>query len=193
MVFLFPGIYGDQPQLGQFRTSLAGRVHFVLIDYPDWDKMLASTFDFNAIVDACTRQIIAACRGAPVLLAAYSFGGYVAFETAQRLVRSNYRVDFLGLIDAPLRIPLSKIRCDFISESTISWRNKLMYPALRSKRSVQDILTVFRQSFVSWCIEWAVRRWPAPIARVFLSSIVPLLPPGRAHSFKRRLLRRFTN
>ena len=47
MVFLFPGIYGDQPQLGQFRTSLAGRVHFILINYPDWDQMRVSTFDFR--------------------------------------------------------------------------------------------------------------------------------------------------
>lgn len=183
IVFLFSGIYGDQPHLGQFRASLAERVRFILIDYPDWGAMFASTFDFNAIVDACTRQIIAACRGAPVLLAGYSFGGYVAFETARRLVRSYHRVDFLGLIDTQLEFLLSG------SDATSYGSTVLKYDvsALRSKRSFQDILTVFRQSLVSWCIEWAVHRCPAPIARVFFSSIIPLLPPGRAHSFKQRL------
>jgi amino acid adenylation domain-containing protein len=103
-VYLFPGIFGDEPGLGQFRASLAGRFHFVVIEYPDCDKMLASVFDFNAIVDACVAQIIETNPVAPVLFAAFSFGGYVAFETAQRLVRSNYRVHFLGLIDTSLEL-----------------------------------------------------------------------------------------
>ena len=105
VVFLFPGIGGDFPQLGGFRSSLAGRVHFALINYPDLGNyaMAASAFDFNAMVDACVKQIRAARCDAPVLLAGYSFGGYVAFETAQRLLRSHYRVAFLGLIDTPFR------------------------------------------------------------------------------------------
>ena len=182
MVFLFPGIYGDQPQLGQFRTSLAGRVHFILIDYPDWDKMRVSTFDSNAIVDACMRQIIAACRGAPVLLAAYSLGGCVAFETAQRLIRSNYRVHFLGLIDAPSGCFLTR------SDATSYGSNIPRYvQALRPKRSVRDILSVLQQSVVRWCIYKPVCRWPAPVVRVLWLSIIPLLPPGFAHSFKRHL------
>ena len=118
MVFLFPGLYGDDPRLGQFRVALAGRVHFVLISYPDWHEMLASTFDFNAIVDICTRQIIDACRDAPLILAAHSFGGCVAYETAQRLIRSNYRVQFLGLIDAPFRLCGAKSGYDFMEEQT---------------------------------------------------------------------------
>ena len=182
MVFLFPGIYGDQPQLGQFRTSLAGRVHFILINYPDWDQMRVSTFDSDGIVDACTRQIIAACRGAPVLLAAYSFGGRVAFETAQRLIRSNYRVDFLGLIDAPSGFFLTR------SDATSYGGKILRYvQALRAKRSVRDILSVLRQSVVRWCIDKPVCRWPASVVRMLWSSIIPLLPPELARSFERRL------
>src|ERR1700730_13479248 len=182
MVFLFPGIYGDQPQLGQFRTSLAGRVHFILIDYPDWDEMRVSTFDSNTIVDACTRQIIAACRGAPVLLAGYSFGGRVAFETAQRLIRSNYRVHFLGLIDTPSESFLTR-------SDAASYGSKILryVQALRAKRSVLDVLSVLQQSVASWCIDKPVCRWPAPVIRVLWSSIIPLLPPRFAHSFKRRL------
>jgi nonribosomal peptide synthetase DhbF len=183
LVFLFPGIYGDEPQLGQFRTLLAGRVDFILIDYPGWDRMVASAFDFNAIVDACTRQMIARCRDAPILLAAYSFGGYVAFETARRLIQSQYRVDFLGLIDTPVNFPQTR------SDATSYQSRILRYiiRTLRSSRSVQDIVAAFCQSFVNRCLEWAVHRWPTPIARIFFSSLIHLLPPGRAHSFKLRL------
>ena len=88
VVFLFPGIGGDSPQLAGFRNSLSGCVHFATINYPELDEMTASAFDFNAIVDARINQIRAA--------------GCVAFETAQRLLRSHYRVAFLGLIDTPL-------------------------------------------------------------------------------------------
>jgi thioesterase domain-containing protein len=73
-----------------------------MINYPELDEMTASAFDFNAIVDACINQIRAAGCDAPILLAGYCFGGCVAFETAQRLLRSHYRVAFLGLIDTPL-------------------------------------------------------------------------------------------
>ena len=145
--------------------------------------MLASTFDFNAIVDACTRQIIAACRGASVLLAAYSFGGCVAFETAQRLIRSNYRVDFLGLIDAPFEFFLT--RSDATSYgSTIL---QMMYRPYDPNGLSGTFYLYFANLFVRWCIDGLVCRWPAPIVRVFCSSIIPLLPPGLAHSFKRHL------
>lgn len=183
LVFVFPGIYGDQPHLGQFRTSLADRVRFVLIDYPDWDRMIASTFDFDAMVEACTGQIMARCRGAPVLLAGYSFGGYVAFETARRLVRSQFRVDFLGLIDAPLEFLLS--RSDAASFENAILRDDV--PALRSKRTLRGILTFLRQSFSSWSVEFSVHRCPARIARIIISALIPLLSNERAHNFKRRL------
>jgi len=184
MVFLFPGANGDDRRLGQFRNSLAGRVQFALISYPDWHEMLASTFDFDAIVDACTRQIIDACHDAPMLLAGYSFGGCVAYETAQRLIRSNYRVHFLGLIDAPVPLVAAK-------SAMTSWRNKIsMYiKKLRSKGSSTGVLAGLRQSLAFRFIEWSICRWPTVIARLFYSSIVPLLPPTLAHSLEVRLSR----
>jgi len=187
IVFLFPGLYGDEPQLGQFRSSLADRAHFVLIDYPDWHEMLASAFDFNAIVDACTRQIIDACGDAPVLLAGYSFGGCVASETAQRLTQSNYRVHFLGLIDAPTRQVAAQVAA---RSRAISWESKILryMHIFRSKRSVQEVLAVFRGPFsIDRFIDRPLGQLPAPIARVLFSSITPLLPPELDHFFKRRL------
>src|SRR5262249_39105272 len=183
LVYLFPGIYGDQPHLGQFRAILADRVRFVLIDYPDWDRMIAATFDLNAMAEACTSQITARCGKAPILLAAYSFGGYVAFESSLRLIRSHYPVGFLGIIDAPLEFFLSRSRAGSFESAVLADD----VPTLPSNRSVQDIFTLLRQTISSWCIEFAVHRCPAPLARVFAASIIPLLSKERTHSFKRRL------
>ena len=131
-----------------------------------------------------------ACGEASLILAGHSFGGCVAYETAQRLIRSNYRVHFLGLIDAPFRLYGTK-------SGMTSWRNKLltfcrnnilMYiKKLRSKGSIQGVLAEFRELLALRFMKWSVCRWPTPIARVFYSAIVSLLPPALIHSFKMRL------
>lgn len=183
VVFLFPGIYGDTPQLGGFRSSLAGRVHFVLINYPDLDEMAATAFDFKAIVDACVKQIKAAHCDAPVLLAGFSFGGCIAFETAQHLVRSHYHVAFLGLIDTPVGPAMRRSR--IIPRGVIS----RYIQTLRSKRSIQDVLAVVYETFVfrfDGFIGGLVYRLPVPIARTVF-FFFPVLNSRLALSFKRRL------
>lgn len=183
VVFLFPGIDGDEPNLGGFRSSLAGCVHFAMINYPDLDEMSASAFDFNAIVDACIKQIQAARSDAPVLLAGYSFGGGVAFETAQRLLRSHCRVAFLGLIDTPLGPVMRRSKI-------IPWKAIPRYiQTLRSKRSIQDVLAAVYETFVSKFIDVLAYRVPAPIARAVFLLIIPILPSRLAHSLKWRLCR----
>jgi nonribosomal peptide synthetase DhbF len=180
VVYLFPGLYGDSPQLGGFRSLLAGCVHIAMINYPDLDEMAGSAFDFNAIVDACIKQIRVARCDAPVLLAGCSFGGGVAFETAQRLLSSHYRVAFLGLIDSPLG-PVKK-------RSRKGVPGYIRYiQTLRSKRSIQDILAVVYESFVSKFIHGLVYRLPAPIARAVFLLMIPVLTSRLAHSLNRRL------
>jgi nonribosomal peptide synthetase DhbF len=188
VVFLFPWLGGDSPELGAFRSSFAGCVHFAMISYPDLDAMAASAFDFNAIVDACFKQIRAARYDAPVLLAGYSSGGWVAFETAQRLLRAHYRVAFLGLIDTPLGLIDTPLGPVMRRSRIIPWKAISRYlQTLRSKRSVQDVLAVVYKSFVSRFIYGLVYRLPAPIARAVLLLIITVLPSRLAHSFERRL------
>ncbi|MBO0733591.1 MAG: hypothetical protein J2P49_04595 [Methylocapsa sp.] len=192
MVFLLPGVYGDDPRLVQFRISLAGYVNFVLIDYPDWHEMLAQNLDFDAMIDACIGQITDACQQSPLLLAGYSFGCCLAYEAARRLIRSSYRVHFLGLIDPPppsfapqwgLTSPRNKL--------TTSWWNKviLYIEKMRSGRSARVVFAEIREKLANRFLEWSVCRWPAPVTRVFFSSIVPLMAPELALSFKMRLSR----
>ena len=101
LVFLMPGILGDEPLLAQFRAAFGNRVRFKVIDYPEGRHTANTDGGFESIVDAAFVQI---CTEQPACetycLAGYSFGGYVAFETARRLMASGRHVAFLGLIDS---------------------------------------------------------------------------------------------
>ena len=99
-VFLLPGVFGKALNLAQFRYALREEVRFELIDYPDWREALAAGGDFRHIVDAVVEQILRQCPGSEICLCGYSFGGFVAFAAAQRLIEEGHRVAFLGLLDA---------------------------------------------------------------------------------------------
>lgn len=100
VLFLLPGILGDEPLLAHFRAAFSENMRFKVIDYPEWRGANDAHFSFDAIVDAAFTQICAEPACEAYALAGYSFGGYVAFETARRLAASGRRVDFLGLIDS---------------------------------------------------------------------------------------------
>jgi amino acid adenylation domain-containing protein len=98
-VFLMPAYEGDVPRLADFRAALADRIRFTVIRYPNWRDMVDARIDFDAIAAASVAQIRAQSAGKPVLLSGFSFGGFVAWEVARRLIRSGTPIDFLGLID----------------------------------------------------------------------------------------------
>jgi amino acid adenylation domain-containing protein len=99
-VFLMPGIVYDEPDLARFRLALRDQIRFVVIGYPNWREMIAAKADFEAVVTDAVAQILSQCGEGPICLAGYSFGGFVAFATAHRLVEAGHRVGFLGLLDA---------------------------------------------------------------------------------------------
>jgi amino acid adenylation domain-containing protein len=99
VVFLLPGIQGDDPALVRLRAAFGEQVRFKLIDYPAWRQTAAAGAGFDAIVDAVFEQICAQPACDIYRLAGYSFGGIVAFEVAHRLVASGRKVGFLGLLD----------------------------------------------------------------------------------------------
>jgi thioesterase domain-containing protein len=109
-----PGIFYDQPtnfasitasellNLARFRYALRDHVQFVLIGYPEWREMIATRTDFDTMVTYAVEQILAQCSDPVVYLAGYSFGGTVAFATADRLVQAGRRIAFLALLDTRL-------------------------------------------------------------------------------------------
>jgi thioesterase domain-containing protein len=102
LVFLLPPAHGDTPALAQFRAAFNDRIRFEVIRYPALNAFIEGGANFNLLVDAAVAQIHAKGRLDAYYIAGYSFGGFVAWETARRLLSSGDEVRFLGLIDTQL-------------------------------------------------------------------------------------------
>ena len=102
LVFLMPGISGDEPLLAHFRAQFGGIVRFKLIDYLDWPDLLKDGVRLDAIVAAVTKEIDAESNGEACFLAGYSFGGFIAYEAARSLVAAGRRVSGVAMIDSRL-------------------------------------------------------------------------------------------
>jgi thioesterase domain-containing protein len=94
-----PPADGDLPQHARFRAVLKDEIRCVVIRYPTWQEMIDAGGLFDAIVGSAVSQIVAHQDCDAYLLVGYSFGGFVAWETACRLVQMGRRVAFVGLID----------------------------------------------------------------------------------------------
>ncbi len=101
-LFVFPGIGGDDPRLMRFRAQFGKSLRCELIDYPDWRKMLDHRMDFESLIDAGVAQVGARSRGGRCFLVGFSYGGFIAFAAAQRLIESGHTVDALILLDSRL-------------------------------------------------------------------------------------------
>jgi thioesterase domain-containing protein len=103
VVFLLPATPGDTPILARFRAAIAGKIRFVVINYPTWRELIRKGGELDAIVEAAFAQIRAQSHSDTYFLAGYSSGGIVAYEVARRLVQSGGRIGFLGLIDVQIK------------------------------------------------------------------------------------------
>ena len=99
LVFFMPPADGDLPQHGRFRAALEDELSFVVIRYPNGQEMMERGGDFDAIVSSAVSQIQVHQETGPYFLVGYSFGGFVAWEAACRLIESGRQVAFVGLID----------------------------------------------------------------------------------------------
>lgn len=107
-VFLLPSIFGDDSTLAGFRASLAGRIDFEVLDYPDVDRPSREIRDFAGILDATIERICSLQPSGNVHIAGYSFGGLVGFAAACRLQEEGRRVGLLALLDSrplSLKVP----------------------------------------------------------------------------------------
>ena len=107
LIFWMSPAEGDLPEIANLRTMFGNRVRFVVIRYPSWREMIDAQGRFDAIVGAAEAQIRAQCQEKVCFLTGYSFGGFVAWETAGRLMRSGWKIGFLGLIDTRRRSSLA--------------------------------------------------------------------------------------
>jgi phthiocerol/phenolphthiocerol synthesis type-I polyketide synthase D len=91
--------------LAQFRAAFNERVRIEVVRYPAFDEFLDGGAAFDLLVDAVVAQICALGGRDPYYLAGYSFGGFVAWEAARRLIEGGNDVGFLGLIDTRVAAP----------------------------------------------------------------------------------------
>jgi amino acid adenylation domain-containing protein len=99
LVYFMPPADGDTPIQAQFRAAFHNQIRFEVVQYPQWPEMLDAGGGFDVLVDAAVTQILSTA-GSDILLAGYSFGGFVAWEVARRLLMLKRPVRFLGLIDS---------------------------------------------------------------------------------------------
>ena len=102
VVHLFPGLYGDDPRLANFRQALKSTVNVHLQPLPEL-SLRARTLRCVKLSGAAAAKVIDARQPeGPVYLAGFSFGGSVAYEAARALHRAGRTVAFVGLLDTIL-------------------------------------------------------------------------------------------
>ena len=99
-VYLFPGLFGDEPLLAALRRSLSGVLRFELIDHPEVTAPRAIHVDLPRMGQAAAQEIARRHGSGAIFLAGYSFGGCVAFEAARRLAGEGREIGLLAILDA---------------------------------------------------------------------------------------------
>ena len=99
-LFLFPGIFGDEPILANFRRAIEQEVVCDILEVADLEQPSAVLGDIGATSAILVRQILARQLTGPIALAGYSFGGFLAYQVALDLQAQGRTVDMLCLLDA---------------------------------------------------------------------------------------------
>ena len=102
-VFLLPGVYGDEPQLNDFRVLLAGRLEFHTIDLPDLKAPLSVLSSIPETARVVVEDILHVQRDGIIYIVGFSFGASLAVEVVAQLEHAGRDIAYLGLIDAPLK------------------------------------------------------------------------------------------
>ena len=187
LVFLMPGMSGDEPALAMMRADLRARLRFVTIKYPSAPTMFEADASFAAVVDAAIAQIRGPARTDEIIhLAGYSFGGFVAWEVACRLRAAGHRIGAIGLIDARRGGLLAGVK----PRPTIS---------SRVRSAIRNIMVPPRQR-ADTILNWARRAFYLGLPLTVLSSLhtwTKRLPPSMAvrlpRNYDRELRRRGLN
>jgi acyl-coenzyme A synthetase/AMP-(fatty) acid ligase/thioesterase domain-containing protein len=136
LVFFLPSADGDTPIQARFRAAFHNQVRFEVVQYPQWRAMINRGADFGVLVAAAVDQILERTDN-DICLAGYSFGGFVAATVAERLMKLNRRVSFVGLIDTPPKL-------DFLApESPLSKAGNLIRKIFLQPRSLDVTLIKF--------------------------------------------------
>jgi thioesterase domain-containing protein len=195
LVFLLPPAHGDTPALAQFRAAFNERIRFEVIRYPALNAFIEGGADFNLLVDAAVAQIRAKGNLDAYNIAGYSFGGFVAWETARRLLSSGNEVGFLGLIDTQLvrmrreRRSLSQKAKDYVRRMFESPRHLTLAAVRTFATSFWGAFGAAYQDALEWFFTILARRCPRPLLRR-IDRLAAVLPGPTATWFRWELTAR---
>ena len=132
LVFLLPGLCGDEPGLVRFRILCDPAARFVMLDYPGWKFMIEENHGIDILVKHVIRQIQSEAPDGPVWLMGYSFGAYCSYAVAMELARLGREVAFVGLLDpsAPTELP------DEVAPIPVSWH--FFHTVARQLRAIRQ-------------------------------------------------------
>ncbi len=132
LIFLLPGLSGDEPGLIRFRILCDPSARFVMLDYPGWKLLTEEKYGIDTLVRHVVRQIQIQAPEGPVWLMGYSFGAYCSYVVAMELSRVGREVAFVGLLDpsAPTELPKE------IAPIPASWR--FFHTVRRQIRAIRE-------------------------------------------------------
>lgn len=105
ILWLLPGAAGPIMHQAAYARAVADKIDLRILDYPPIDPADPRVVPLGPTLDFVRAQIPDGDPETPLLLAGYSYGGYLAVELALRLMAEGRAVAFLGVIDSP---PLPK-------------------------------------------------------------------------------------
>jgi acyl-coenzyme A synthetase/AMP-(fatty) acid ligase/thioesterase domain-containing protein len=183
LVFLAPGLNGDEPLLALFRAELAPALRCAVAEYPDWPAMARQGFGFGDLVEAVAAQVEPGAGAGPVRLAGYSFGGHVAFAAAVRLRQRGCDVRSLCLLDTSA-LGLTTVLEGAALRAAVAGQGVLRQ-SLRERRLEDGIGMVLAETLSRPAMAPLLRR----LARAGRSPPLPLRGVFAFRSWLRTLLR----
>ena len=102
LLFLVPGLLGDEPKLAQFRRALDHRIAIETLPLPDLETPVRVLRSIPATAEILAEAVTRRQPEGDIRLAGFSFGAMVAQELACQLEASGRRVVFLAALDGLL-------------------------------------------------------------------------------------------
>jgi len=99
MVFLLPAIGGDDPRLVDLRTLCRPALRVELVDLGDWPELLEPEFDVPTLARRLAARIATCAPSGRLMLAGWSYGGFIAVAVGAALGEIGREVAFVGVLD----------------------------------------------------------------------------------------------
>jgi acyl-coenzyme A synthetase/AMP-(fatty) acid ligase/thioesterase domain-containing protein len=99
LIFLFPGLTGENPSLTALRRDLEERFDVVSITYPVWREMTLGRKNFDLMTENALRQVLEHSPEGELDFIGYSLGGSVAFNVAQRVLAMGRSIGRFCVLD----------------------------------------------------------------------------------------------